>query len=152
MKFPAKLEFLRVIPPLTRPRMFLALAVAVVADGLQILLGPLGWLFADQLIDAVAMLLTMRILGFHILLLPTFVVELVPLVDDFPTWIACVIAVIALRKRGQPPALPDQVPANKLMDDTNPVPADGVARDTAKSRPGCPERLDRSSGSSEECR
>ncbi len=103
MKFPAKLEFLRRVPPLTRPRMLLALAVAVAADGLQLLLGPFGWVAADQAIDAIAMLLTMRILGFHILLLPTFVVELIPMVDDFPTWTACVFAVIALRKREQRP-------------------------------------------------
>lgn len=106
MKFPAKLEFLRRVPPLTRPRMLLALAVAVAADGLQLLLGPLGWLLADQVIDAVAMLLTMRILGFHILLLPTFVVELVPVIEDFPTWTACIAAVIALRKRAPRAAPP----------------------------------------------
>ena len=63
------------------------------------------------------MLLTMRILGFHILLLPTFVVELVPLVDDFPTWTACVAAVIALRKREQRLTLPDQAAANQVLED-----------------------------------
>ena len=82
--------------------MFAALAVAVGADGLQLLLGPLGWAFADQIIDTMAMILTMRILGFHILLLPTFVAELVPLVDDLPTWTACAVAIIALRKHEQP--------------------------------------------------
>ena len=117
MKFPAKLEFLRRVPPLTRPRMRLALAVAVVADGLQLLLGPLGWVFLDQLIDAVAMVLTMRILGFHILLLPTFVVELVPVIEDFPTWTACVAAFIALRKREQRLTLPDQAAANQVLED-----------------------------------
>ena len=45
-------------------------------------------------------------IGFHWLLLPTFVLELVPVLEDLPTWTACVIAVIALRKREQktPPA------------------------------------------------
>ena len=81
--------------------MFAALAVAVGADGLQLLLGPLGWVFIDQAIDVAAMLLTMWLLGFHILLLPTLVAELVPLVDDLPTWTACAAAVIALRKREQ---------------------------------------------------
>ena len=47
------------------------------------------------------MLLTMWALGFHWLLLPTFVVELFPAVDMLPTWTACVIAVIALRKRAE---------------------------------------------------
>ncbi|MGA9778371.1 MAG: hypothetical protein ACLPRE_10345 [Limisphaerales bacterium] len=79
--------------------MILALAVAVVADGVQLLLGPLGWAFGDQLIDIVAMLLVSWLIGFHWLLLPSFVLELVPAVDELPTWTACVVAVIALRRR-----------------------------------------------------
>ena len=101
MNFREKLHSLFRVPPLTRTRMFAALAVAVGADGLQLLLGPLGWVFIDQAIDVAAMLLTMWLLGFHILLLPTLVAELVPLVDDLPTWTACAAAVIALRKREQ---------------------------------------------------
>jgi hypothetical protein len=88
---------------ISRTRMLLALAVAVVADGLQILLGPLGWAGLDQAIDFVAMMVTMWLLGFHLLLLPTFFVELIPVIEDLPTWTACVAAVIALR-RGEPPA------------------------------------------------
>ncbi|MGH7993895.1 MAG: hypothetical protein ACREDQ_10290 [Limisphaerales bacterium] len=79
--------------------MILALAVAVIADGGQLLLGPLGWAFGDQLIDLVAMLLVSWLIGFHWLLLPSFVLELVPGLDEFPTWTACVVAVIALRRR-----------------------------------------------------
>jgi hypothetical protein len=92
--------------------MFLALAVAVVADGLQILLLPLAWTFVEDAIDMVAMVLTTWILGFHLLLLPTFVIELIPYVDAIPTWTACVIAVIALRKREQnrPPPSPPARP------------------------------------------
>lgn len=98
---------------MTRARMIVALAVAVAADGLQLILGPLGWEGADQVIDVVAMVLVSRIIGFHVLLLPTFVVELVPVLDDLPTWIACTAAVIALRKREQqnrppPPSPPDK--------------------------------------------
>lgn len=79
--------------------MLLALSVAVVADGLQFLLLGFGWVGIDQAIDVAAMALTMWILGFHILLLPTFVVELIPVADMLPTWTGCVVAVIALRKR-----------------------------------------------------
>ncbi len=79
--------------------MILALAVAVIADSGQLLLGPLGWAFGDQLIDVVAMLSVSWLIGFHWLLLPSFVLELVPVVDEFPTWTACVVAVIALRRR-----------------------------------------------------
>jgi hypothetical protein len=108
MQLPAKLASLFRAPQLTRRRMLLALAIAVAADGGQLLLGPLGWAFLDQAIDMVAMLLVSRVIGFHILLLPTFVIELVPVLDDLPTWTACTAAVIALRKRERrsaPPAI-----------------------------------------------
>ena len=101
------------VPALTCARITLALTVAVAADGTQILLGPLGWVFIDQAIDVVAMLLTMWILGFHLLLLPTFVVELVPVADMLPTWTGCVIAVIALRKR-EPPTPPPAKPTIEI--------------------------------------
>jgi hypothetical protein len=79
---------------------------------LQLLLGPLGWVFGDQAIDCVAMVLTSWAIGFHILLLPTFVIELVPVLEDLPTWTACTIAVIALRRREQrnPTAAPEGKP------------------------------------------
>lgn len=111
MKLSEKLEGIWRVPPLTRLRIILALAVAVAADGLQLLLGPLGWTFADEVIDVVAMAATIWILGFHVLLLPTFVIELVPVADMLPTWTGCVAAVIALRKRGQkssPPRPPEK--------------------------------------------
>src|SRR4030095_14524349 len=41
-------------PVLTRQRVWLAFVVAVVADGLQLLLGPLGWLVLDEVIDLLA--------------------------------------------------------------------------------------------------
>jgi hypothetical protein len=87
--------------PLSRARIGLALAVAVISDGAQMAAGPLGWAFFDQTVDVVAMILTSLILGFHPLLLPTFVVEFLPLVDMLPTWTGCVGAVILLRKRSQ---------------------------------------------------
>ena len=101
MKVPEKLNTIFRPPRLTRTRILLALAVAIMADGLQMLLGPLGWAFVDQAIDVVAMVLTVWILGFHILLLPTFVVELIPVADMLPTWTGCTVAVIALRKRAE---------------------------------------------------
>jgi hypothetical protein len=101
--------------PLTRRRVVCAFAVAVVADSLQWLLlwlGPVGF-FLDEIIDVVAMVLTVRVLGFHPLLLPTFVVELLPLVDMLPTWTGCVAAVMALRKHRRLPAasVPETPPA-----------------------------------------
>jgi hypothetical protein len=111
MKLPEMLNSLFRAPALTRTRMILALAIAMAADGLQLSFGFVGWAFIDQAIDGVAMILISWAIGFHILFLPTFVVELVPLLEDLPTWTACVAAVIALRKREQrppPPTPPDK--------------------------------------------
>ena len=106
MNLPEKFGRFARVPKLSRTRIALALAVAIVADGLQLLLGPFGWVVSDQIIDVIAMLLAMWMIGFHWLLLPSFVLELVPLADEFPTWTACVIAVIVLRKRQQRPSTP----------------------------------------------
>jgi hypothetical protein len=82
---------------LTRGRMAVALIAALAADGLQVLLQAVP--FVPQLVDVVAATTVTLAIGFHVLLLPTFVIELVPLVDDFPTWTGCVLAVIALHRR-----------------------------------------------------
>ena len=101
MKLSDKVLRLVRTPRLTPLRIGLALTTAVVADGLQWLLLPLAWTFVDSFIDVVAMALTVLIIGFHPLLLPTFVVEFIPVVDIVPTWTGCVALVIALRKRAQ---------------------------------------------------
>jgi len=93
--------------------MISALAIAVAADGLQWLLGPFGWVFGDQIIDVMVMLLVSWLIGFHWLFLPSFILELVPLADELPTWTACVTAVVILRKREQrasPPPLSEKPP------------------------------------------
>ncbi|TAK93424.1 MAG: hypothetical protein EPO07_18135, partial [Verrucomicrobia bacterium] len=83
-------------PLLSRGRIGLALAVAAAADGLQLASLPLAWVFVPEIIDVIAMALLMCVLGFHYLLLPTFALELLPLLDALPTWTGCVIVVIAL--------------------------------------------------------
>ena len=88
-------------PVLTPNRVRLAYTTAVTTDALQFLLGPLGWAFADEILDLAAMILTWRIIGFHPLLLPTFAIELLPVTDMLPTWTGCVALVVALRKRQQ---------------------------------------------------
>jgi hypothetical protein len=87
---------------LTRARTRSAYAVAIATDGLQLLLGPFGWAFTDEILDGIATIATIRLLGFHPLLLPTFVLELVPLADMLPTWTGCVALVIRLRRAQQP--------------------------------------------------
>ena len=100
-------------PVLTRHRVRSAYIVAVTTDVLQLALGPFGWVFADQLVDVAAMLLIWRLIGFHPLLLPTFVLEFLPLADMLPSWTACVAIVVALRRRQQartePPLPPGPV-------------------------------------------
>ena len=116
MNLPEQINSFFRVPTLTRFRMMLALAIAVAADGLEFLfasLGPLDWVFIDPVIDCVAMILLSRVIGFHVLLLPTFAVKLVPVLEDLPTWTACTAAVIALRKHDQqnhppPPPPPDK--------------------------------------------
>jgi hypothetical protein len=100
-------------PILTQKRVWLAYAVAATTDVLQLLLGPIGWAFADEVLDVAAMALTWGLIGFHPLLLPTFVVEFLPIADMLPTWTGCVAVVVALRKRQQvrmpPPPSPGPV-------------------------------------------
>jgi|GEM_PF-880410 hypothetical protein len=91
-------------PRLTGKRIVLAFAVALLADGVQLAMVPLGPLAVvpHEAIDVVAMGLTCWLLGFHVLLLPTFLLEVVPVLGGVsPTWTACVAAVVALRRREQ---------------------------------------------------
>ena len=45
-------------PVLTRSRIVFAFAIGVTTDVLQFLSGPVGWIFADELLDVAAMILT----------------------------------------------------------------------------------------------
>lgn len=102
---------------LTRPRIVAAFTVALVADAIQLMLGPLGWAFLDEIIDVVAMIAVTLLLGFHPLLLPTFIIELVPVADMLPTWTGCVAIVIMLRKRQHAPTSPSaNAPSSKVID------------------------------------
>ncbi len=94
------------VPVLTRTRIWFALSVAGIVDVVQLMFGPLGWVAIDQGLDVVAMVLVSAAIGFHTLLLPTFVIELIPLADMLPSWTACTAAVIMLRKGAQSPAPP----------------------------------------------
>jgi hypothetical protein len=102
-------------PVITPSRVRLAYTIAVTADVVQFLLGPLGWAGADEVLDLVAMTLTWRVLGFHPLLLPTFAIELLPFTDMLPTWTACVALVVAARKRQQA-ASPQATDSGQVID------------------------------------
>jgi len=100
-------------PVLTRSRVWLAYSAGVAADVVKLLLGPIGFAFADEAIDVAAMIAISRLIGFHPLLLPAFVLEFLPVADLLPTWTGCVALVVMLRKRQQinepPPPGPGQV-------------------------------------------
>ena len=96
-------------PVLTQGRIWFALTVAVLTDALQLALGFFGWVGPDQILDVVAMVLTSAALGFHVLLLPTFVLELIPGPDLLPTWTGCTAAVVMLRKRAQHQSAPPHI-------------------------------------------
>jgi hypothetical protein len=105
-------------PVLTRRRIWLAYGIAVGADALQFLIalaGPPGW-FLDDAIDVVAMILLTVVLGFHPLFIPTFIAELVPLVDMLPTWTGCTAIVIALRRKQPVPEPPPRIPPPDVID------------------------------------
>jgi len=102
-------------PVLTRGRIGAAFGAAALVDALQIFLGPLGWVFFDQALDIIGALLMWRLLGFHPLLLPTFVVEFLPVADLLPTWTGCVALVVALRRRQQTSVSPPP-PSGTVID------------------------------------
>jgi len=104
---------------LTRARVRLAYAIAVTADAVQLALGPVGWAFADEVLDVAAMIAISSVIGFHPVLLPTFAVELLPVIDLLPTWTGSVALVVALRKRQQ--AATPTAPADGIVID---VPVD----------------------------
>lgn len=85
-------------------KVVLALLVAVAADCAQLFLNtPIALFFgigaeaADIAIDIIAAFVVIGLLGFSPLLLPTFVLEAIPVVDAFPTWTACVLYLISKR-------------------------------------------------------
>jgi hypothetical protein len=106
VKLPDRFNDLFHAPVLTPGRTRLAFAVAATTDVVQFVLGPFGWTFVDEVLDVAAMIVLWRLIGFHPLLLPTVVLEFVPVVDMLPTWTGCVAAIVALRRsqRSGPPS------------------------------------------------
>ncbi len=94
---------------ITPARVKAARAIAAAADLLQIVLLPAffpGSLSpAADAIDLVVALLMLRLVGWHWAFLPTFVVELVPVVDLVPTWTAAVFLVTRGLPTTPPPAV-----------------------------------------------
>ena len=81
----------------------LARVIALAVDALQIAILPLlfpgsPW---NNAIDLVTGGVMVWLLGWHIAFLPTFITELIPFVDLFPTWTLAVLYVT--RKKKSPP-------------------------------------------------
>jgi hypothetical protein len=98
------------------PREALALVIAVAADAVQWLVLPLfaegGLSPADAALDAAAFAVLTGLLGFSPLLLPTVVVELLPVADLAPAWSVAVVAIIWRRRRAHRQAAADLVDAH----------------------------------------
>ncbi|HZR28332.1 MAG TPA: hypothetical protein VFA71_06095 [Terriglobales bacterium] len=75
--------------------------VAIAADLIQLVAFPffgLGGLSpADAVLDVVTGAILLRLLGWHWALLPSFIAELVPGLDLFPTWTAAVLYITTQR-------------------------------------------------------
>ena len=87
-----------------RSRFRSAMLVALLADGLQIVLFPLfseGALSpADDLLDVGVALILGRLIGWHWEFLPSFCTKLVPVVDAVPFWTLAVANVYRKWKKG----------------------------------------------------
>lgn len=94
-------------------RRALAWWIAIAADALQLglfpLLGGVGYAAADA-IDVIVGGVLVWLLGWHVAFLPTFVAEVIPFVDLFPTWTAAVWFVTRKRTAPVPTATPPLPP------------------------------------------
>ena len=103
---------------LSKTRLALAFVVAAASDGISIaaeLIPPV------QLgVDAATVLVLLLILGFRWQLVPALIVEAIPGLALFPTWIAAVIAIIGF--------LPRQAPSGERVIDVTPTKRDGSQR------------------------
>jgi hypothetical protein len=83
----------------------LAFAVGILADVLQLPVSlslVAGFVPAEGLdaaIDLAAAVIVNWLLGFHWVLLPSFALKLIPILDAAPTWTACVAYVVLQRRR-----------------------------------------------------
>lgn len=118
-------------PKLTKQKIALALTLAVIADAIQFpitaatMTGVLAipGEGADVLVDSIMTVATCSLLGFHWILLPSFVFEAIPGFDLFPTWTGCVAYVVWRRKKQQAaPPIVDVVEVSPplLADTTTP--------------------------------
>ncbi|HJV38728.1 MAG TPA: hypothetical protein VJ528_07805 [Geothrix sp.] len=108
------------IRPLSKTRIRVAWALALVVDAIQVpadFSGPMGW-FLGAGLDLVTMVVMWILVGFHWAFLPSFVTEAVPWLNLAPLWTLAV--ALATRGRGgealpQPPASEEAKPPIKVI-------------------------------------
>ncbi len=124
------------MPTLTKRRVRFALALAMLADLVQVGLMPLFWEGAasppNDVLDVVIAVAMFLLLGFHWALLPSVVLELVPALNLVPTWTAAVLFVT----RGTAFAPAAELPAVKRAGEAV---APGVAAARLESDTGGPQ-------------
>jgi hypothetical protein len=115
-------------PKLTKSRIIVAFAVAVIADLLEfpitaaeatVIGAPAGELGA-VVVDIGAFGIMTWLLGFHWMFLPSFAIEVVPGIDMLPTWVGCVGYVVWQRKKADQPRPAARVVQAIEVEDTPP--------------------------------
>ena len=83
-------------------RFKVALAIAVVADLLQLVIFPLvaggGFEPMDDVLDVAVGLSMVKLVGWHWAFLPSFLGKLIPFVDEVPCWTMAVLFVRAAER------------------------------------------------------
>ena len=128
-------------PKLSRRRMILAFAIAIIADGLQYPITAatatgilaLPGEAADFALDCFVMILTSWLLGFHWVLLPSLIAELVPGLDLLPTWTGCVAFVIWQRQKERKPPAPTIIDIETVPQQPPPLPPSRQVQNTPKA-------------------
>ncbi|MGD0092623.1 MAG: hypothetical protein ABSE73_22140 [Planctomycetota bacterium] len=91
--------------PLSATRVWAARILAVLADLLQLALFPIfgeGFAsLANIMLDCILAVVLCFLVGWHIVFLPTFIVEQLPLLDLAPTWTIAVFIATYGRSRQQ---------------------------------------------------
>jgi hypothetical protein len=105
---------------LTRTRVNTARVIAMLADGLQLVVFPAfieGYLSPfEDVLDMIVAAIMCGLLGFHWGFLPSFIAKLIPGLDLIPTWTAAVFLVTGLGtpKPAQPPIDVSAVPVSPV--------------------------------------
>ena len=118
--------------PPSRRAIWIARAVAIVADTLQLALFPLfveGFASAlNDVLDVVVCVVLVSLIGWSPLFLPTFLVEMLPFGDLAPTWTIAVFTATGSRHS-------DRRPETSELEPGKPQPqTDAVQGDRAGSR------------------